>query len=51
MFFHRLTEKHAGTSCLFPNPIEPDAFGDGVPREPVRPPAEDDLLHRGIDGF
>jgi hypothetical protein len=34
------------------NQIEPYPFGDGVPREPVRPPTEDDLLlHREIDGF
>src|ERR1700675_2014242 len=34
------------------NPIEPYPFGDGVPREPVQPAAEDDLLlHRGVDGF
>jgi len=36
------------------NPIrvKPLPFIDGLPREPVRPPAEDDLLlQRGIDGF
>src|ERR1700745_1091724 len=32
--------------------VKPLPFIDGVPREPVQPPAEDDLLlHRGIDGF
>src|ERR1700692_894918 len=32
--------------------VEPLPFIDRVPREPVRPPVEDDLLlHRGIDGF
>src|SRR5579864_5655057 len=34
------------------DPVKPLPFIDGVPREPVRPPGENDLLlHRGIDRF
>jgi len=32
--------------------VKPLPFIDGIPREPIQPPAEDDLLlQRGIDGF